>query len=179
MRITEFNVQNALQVDLLKKGHQLICPNYTPVNWYECDLFSVTKSGYFVEHEIKLSVPDFKKDAYKISCKRNSFSYTKGSMTKHERLAAGDELGPRTFYFVVPESIADKIEVPEWAGLKVFRLRSWKGQARMRIVRTDKPSVLHKVKISDHIKEHVESVFYWRLWSSRGKVCKLNTKLGL
>jgi outer membrane autotransporter protein len=50
-------------------------PNYTPKNWFECDVMAVTKAGYLEEYEIKLSASDFKADSKK--CFREG--YLRGS----------------------------------------------------------------------------------------------------
>jgi hypothetical protein len=46
-------------------GLCLAVPNFTPRTWYECDLATVTNSGYFHEFEIKLSLSDLRKDKVK------------------------------------------------------------------------------------------------------------------
>jgi hypothetical protein len=51
-----------------RSAYSLMVPNYTPDRWFECDMFAITKSGYFHEFEIKLTVDDFRQDSNK---KRN------------------------------------------------------------------------------------------------------------
>jgi hypothetical protein len=50
-----------------RSAYNLMIPNYTPDRWFECDMFAITKSGYFHEFEIKLTVDDFRDDANKKS----------------------------------------------------------------------------------------------------------------
>jgi RNA polymerase primary sigma factor len=40
--------------------YAVLLPNYTPDKWHECDVFGVTRAGYFHEFEIKLTRADFR-----------------------------------------------------------------------------------------------------------------------
>jgi hypothetical protein len=54
-------IQQRLIVERYRRG---ICvPNYTPKDWWECDVFELTPAGYFREYEIKMTVADFRADA--------------------------------------------------------------------------------------------------------------------
>lgn len=101
----------------------LVLPNYTPGvgadGWcWECDVFELTGTGLFIEHEIKLSVSDFKRDTQK--------RHWRGGETKHQRLERGDARGPSRFYFVTPVGMLalehhplldSRPVLPRWAGL--------------------------------------------------------------
>lgn len=151
--MTAYAIQNRLFEMLDRKGHELIIPNYTPARWYESDLFSMTKAGYSVEHEIKLTAQDFERDA------------VKDGGRKHQRLAGGDPDGPKFFWFVVPEGLVDKIKVPKWAGLKTARMHGRK--ARIRIAK--QAPALHNHKPSPGVAEHIQTLYYWRFWALRRK----------
>jgi len=153
MPLTSFAIQNRLFETLQRKGHEIICPNYTPAHWFESDVFSITSAGYSVEHEIKLTVQDFERDALK------------GDGSKHRRLAAGDPHGPKYFWFVVPEGMETKITVPEWAGLKMAVV--YGRSIRTRIAK--KAPALHSVKVDSKVLDHVRGIFYWRFWNLRRK----------
>lgn len=57
--MSEWAAQKQLYYQL---GHRWIMPNFTPKTWWECDIFSVNDNGMMYEHEIKLSVQDFRAD---------------------------------------------------------------------------------------------------------------------
>ena len=62
--MTERDIQIAIWWAWGKAGHCCM-PNYTPRDWWECDVFCVSKAGYFTEYEIKLTAQDFRADAQK------------------------------------------------------------------------------------------------------------------
>lgn len=108
----------------LRGASQILIPRYTPNKWWECDLWRLTKADFVDEYEIKLSVADFRADLLK--CQEGyeidpiTRQYQKRPpITKHSLLAT-EERGPNRFWFVVPEEIRDKVEVPDYAGLLVF-----------------------------------------------------------
>lgn len=108
----------------LRGASQILIPRYTPRKWWECDLWRLTKADFVDEYEIKLSVADFRADLLK--CQEGyeidpiTRQYQKRPpITKHSLLAT-EERGPNRFWFVVPEEIRDKVEVPAYAGLLVF-----------------------------------------------------------
>lgn len=66
------------------------------------DALGITPARYMVEIEIKRSVSDFRADS------------------KKPHIVFRDSLinrWPKWFYYLVPPSIVDKVQVPEWAGL--------------------------------------------------------------
>lgn len=79
-------------------ARSFVIPNYTPSGWFESDIFELTKSGYFREYEIKMSLSDFRADAVKAREKtifergsdgRTVFKRFKGD-TKHFQLSIGN-----------------------------------------------------------------------------------------
>jgi hypothetical protein len=157
--MTEKTIQNALFGYLLQRGNQLSVPNYTPVKWHECDMLAITKAGYSVEFEIKISRSDFKADASKEG--------------KHRSLALGDPNGPSRFFYVVPQGMIAVEEVPYWAGLIYADEREssawWGAKAQRRIVLKEvkKAPKLHTVPIREKVVDHIRGVFYWRFWNLR------------
>lgn len=172
--ITAGEIQWALWNEL-RSGSEIVLPNYTPTGWHESDVWSVTKRGYAVEHEIKLSVDDFRADRYKQSRERRRwFEGTDGTMqteliparAKHDRLVDGDTAGPTRFWFVLPAEVAAKVTVPEWAGIKIARLC-----ARTVFVHVERSAPkLHKAKVSDNVRQQMLITCYWRFWTERGRV---------
>lgn len=110
----------------LRGNSQVMIPRYTPRDWWECDLWRLTKGDATEEYEVKLSVADFKADFKK--SKRGRITYRGGlwdeapGTMKHELLATSTA-GPNRFFYVMPLEIAGLVEIPAYAGLWVFRGR--------------------------------------------------------
>jgi hypothetical protein len=166
--MTERDIQNAIFRDH-NTSHVLICPNYTPAGWHECDVFAVTKAGYMTEWEIKLTKADFKKDSKKTETETylTRLNESRGIQrkTKHDRLAAADIMGPSRFFYVLPEGVIDDQDVPMWAG--IIRASSNPKSGRVHLNKTREAPRLHKQTISQLVSDKVRGVFYWRLWSER------------
>lgn len=137
----------------------IVLPNYTPADWFECDLFHITRAGYWHEHEIKLTVSDFKADEKKARAGYRYGVVTKGR-SKHERLAAGDPAGPTCFWFVFPAGMVEPSSVPAWAGIKVIAQRGG-------IVSIRSAPRLHVYRASQKIIRHAFSVTPHRFWNIR------------
>jgi len=150
---------------------EFCCPNFTPVGWYECDIFAITKAGLFHELEIKLTVADFKADAKKHD--RSPYRWTNGhytkcdiSQSKHERLASHDVEGPSRFYFVVPEGLIEAKDVPEWAGLR-FLEQTTGGEWYDGLHTVKKAPLLHKQKVGQPVRDKLTQSLYYRFWNER------------
>lgn len=143
----------------LRGASQLLIPRFTPLKWWECDLWRLTPADFVDEYEIKTSVADFRADVKKNEERYELDPATRRyapvvKATKHE-LLAGSERGPNRFWFVVPGEIADKIEVPPYAGLIVYGSRNT-------VLRKQAPK-RHGRKW-DGNKLAVFSTFYHRYW---------------
>lgn len=110
-KFSEKEIQRALIRDCWQRT--IAFPNYTPLKWWECDVFELTKAGYFREYEIKTSRSDFFNDSRK--CKPRWHTGHQLALNKHEQIAGADINGPSRFFFVAPD-IIDLSEIPEWAG---------------------------------------------------------------
>ena len=102
-------------------------PTYTPIGWWECDIFEVTAAGVFREYEIKLSRADFFADRRKeqpgkyLGRDPETRQPLRGPAgVKHDLLARGYPRGPQRFWFVAPEGILAVADMPLWAGLIVL-----------------------------------------------------------
>lgn len=159
--MNENKIQCALFLDL-QASHKLVMPNFSPPNWWENDILAVTNSDYWVEHEIKVSVADFKKDATKVKDERGINNWRTGrTINKHEVIASKDGRGPSRFYFVVVTGMENNITVPEWAGLKIAH--PYKN--RVVVTTHKKAPQLHKNKIDPKIIDGARAACYWRMWS--------------
>ena len=132
---------------LYRSSSIIIAPNYIPKDWFECDLFRVTKSLYAYEYEIKISIEDYRADFKK---HREFYVPTWHTKKKHWFLRDGDRMGcPNYFFYVVTRNLAERIErdraLPEYAGLIVFdrRLITVKPAPRIHKNRQTKEQLLH------------------------------------
>lgn len=119
--MTERQIQLAILAEI-KTAIVCAAPNYTPAHWWECDLWAVTRAGYAVEYEIKLTAQDFRADAKKHSARWVRDADLRGrwlpDQTKHEALQQCVHR-PSRFFYVMPRDLAEELkgEIPEWAGL--------------------------------------------------------------
>ena len=167
----ERQIQNTLWRSM--QGAKIVVPNFTPASWFECDLFSVSTAGYWTEHEVKLSVADFKADARKFGGfwrdrKEDDppgfGSRIRENLTKHHLLGQRDERGPSIYWYVLSESVAAAVEIPEWAGLKIAYQAS-KNHLRVKVEK--QAPKLHRVKASERLIEQAMVACYWRYWRAR------------
>lgn len=138
-----------------------VMPNYTPAGWWECDAMEVTKAGYMVEYEVKISVSDFHADALKNRDRefKPGLGLVRCDHKKHDLLAAGDARGPARFYFVAPKGLLTLDIIPAWAGLlEVAQHGRWIVSHEAK-----KAPQLHRVKIASSVVEHARGVCYWRM----------------
>lgn len=138
-------------------------PNYTPHNWFECDVFVLTKAGYFTEFEIKLTLSDFKADANKLKnkweCVDGHWQFVEG-LTKHQRVEQADPKGPSRFYYATPKGLIPDGLLPKWAGLIEFETMPKSKRLDM-MVTVDAPKI-HNEKINPNVKEHALKMCYYR-----------------
>ena len=114
--ITERDLQRTITRGRWMKTTMLA--NFTPRDWWECDVIEITRAGYFREYEVKLTLADFRRDE---GTDRRVFPrpYDQPPRTekKHQQLALSDPRGPVEFWYVAPSGIIPREEIPEWAGL--------------------------------------------------------------
>lgn len=143
--------------------------NFAPIGWWECDVFELTKAGYYREYEIKISRSDFFHDANK---EREHWPKGGGvwdpvtksyppriKETKHELLAQRDVRGPVQFWYVTPEALVEPREIPTWAGLieviKCHGDRWWQKEKKT-------APRLHKTKCSPRVVAQLHETCYYR-----------------
>jgi hypothetical protein len=165
--VNEKTIQTEIMCERYHK--HFVVPNYTPENWWECDVFEVTKAGYFREYEVKISRADFKADANK-----THYSWPNGytgkmsdckAETKHQLLSQGDPRGPANFWFVTPKGLLELSMVPDWAGLIEVDTEptKWRGRVWYHVNEAKKAPRLHSRKMSEKILTHAKGVCYWRM----------------
>lgn len=148
-----------------------LLPRYTPLHWFECDVFELTKAGYFREYEIKLTVQDFKADARKEFGTNYEWVHGEGyrpkdHVVKHAALAQGSVNGPVEFWYVVPVGLVADADIPQWAGLIELheeKYSSWGFHPRIKA----RAPRLHDQKCNPKIETHARGVCYWRMHSYR------------
>ena len=107
---------------------------------YECDVVSLSNSDYLTEYEIKVSRSDFFADFKKGA---NRYMPKHVALKQREVYYGGStykQIANR-FYFVVPEDLVRKEEVPDYAGLIYVSARY---ESNIRFVK--KAPFLHKRK---------------------------------
>lgn len=159
--MNEREIQQVLFDHFLSRSAIMI-PNYMPFFWFECDLFQVTKSLYWVEFEVKISFNDFRADFKKTG--------------KHSALKLGESHGPRRFWYVVTEDIAERVqaELPAYAGLIVVCLSKNNNRFVKTIV---KAPCLTSIKFKKDNLDDLYRRFYWRFWRQRETVISLEHEL--
>lgn len=108
LTITELDIQLSLMAHHIGKGLIMI-PNYKTISGSELDLLTVTQKGEAREYEIKLSRSDFFADFKK---KTKHHYYKRSHEEKRSFFCA-----PNHFYYVCPEGLLKKDEMPKYAGL--------------------------------------------------------------
>lgn len=142
-----------------RSSSDLLLPRYTPPKWWECDMWRLTKNGYVDEFEIKLSVSDFKADFAKVNNWSGHLNLVSGKweydkLSKHDLLKSSAD-GPNRFWFVLPDEIAEKVEIPPYAGL-IIATRSGVH------VRLQAPK-RHRAKWTGN-RSRILETFYHRFW---------------
>jgi hypothetical protein len=133
---------------------------------WESDFFAVSKTGYSVEVEIKISKSDFTADFKKETFQREN---------KHEILTCDSKVNkPNKFYFACPEGLIKPEELNINYGL------IWINERNSQLIRDAK--FLHKNKILEnkHYLRKLLDKFYYRNMELRQKldVCDWDIKHG-
>ena len=137
---------------------EFMAPNVYLRHDCELDIFGLRKgSGYVDEIEIKMVKSDYLADFNKtIRLKRED-------KLKHTALQEG-LLHTNRFSFLVPESLAEKIIIPNYAGLYIYKEKTG------RVSEIKRAKLLHKNKISDSLKYTTARKMTFRYWREIGKL---------
>lgn len=162
---TEDRAQSTLWNEL-RNASKIVVPNFTPRGWWECDMWSLTRSDYAQEHEIKLTRSDFLADAKKHKMMGTRYDRMTGTgqvVTKYAAMqAATHDACPKQFYYVTPRGMLFEDEIPEWAGLKELN-------SRYGTVVIKKAPVLHKRKARESDIDRALWNLYYRYWDLKVK----------
>ncbi len=145
--------------------YDIVVPNaYFQGQVNEMDIAAIRKSGFLDEIEIKRTYADFKKDFGKTSI---VWEKTKGrprpiKMKKHTLIKSGN-LPCNYFYFMMPMELAKKCEIPEYAGLFVYKIL---GKNRINIFEKIKPKRLHNKKLEQQVKYDMLKKIYYKYWKN-------------
>lgn len=134
---------------------------------WESDLFCVTKSGYSIEIEVKVSRSDFLADFKKPKHDLLIAAFEKKKYVMHDKkvmdhysqpgcyfkYSVTAEITPNRFFFAVPENLISELEVPSYAGLMYVD-----DHGRYTIIKN--APLLHKNKID--FQKRLLSKFYHR-----------------
>lgn len=132
-------------------------PNFTPCGWFECDLWEVTKNGYGVEYEVKVSRSDFKADFAKQSWVR--VDGRRQPRVKHHDLRDRQPHAPSRYFFVCPAGLLTPEEMPAWTGLIEIH-KSDRGYVSERLAKA--APKLHSVKVEPPVIERARLNAYHR-----------------
>lgn len=94
---------------LVERSVNKVFPN-TYIGHFEADIIELTKSGYAVEYEVKITRADFRNDA-----KKQKVYRTQPAKSKYEILQEGDRVN--RFYYIVPKGLITESDIPDFAGL--------------------------------------------------------------
>lgn len=143
----------------------IMVPRYTPLGWWECDVWRLTKAGYVDEYEIKLTASDFRADAKKdrrgMTYNQETRKWERQEANKHQ-LLVGDTHGPNRFWFVLPAELV--VDVPAWAGvLRLHQHGRW-----THITEERRAPKRHNRKWTGD-RAQILKTFYWRFWNHSTK----------
>ena len=161
--------ESYIQKQLLgwKSTHQYVMENLYVFDW-ESDFLLKSKSGYWYEAEIKISLSDFKADfkkkekhqilehGFKI---RKSWKYNPLTNEKIEFCNEVETKRPNYFTYAVPWYLEEQVKplLPKYAGLLVL------DENGLFLKESVKPPKLHSEKYSDESLRLTEKFYYnWR-----------------
>lgn len=152
--LTERQVTKLLVRD--RYATHTVLANYTPSNWWECDLVMITSSGYWHEFEVKLTLADFRRDGEKT---REAGPWGNRTLeNKHDLLANNNDRGPTCFWYVMPAGLLQEDLLPAWAGLIEIEQNGKYLYEKTRV----KAPRRHGQKADPAIRAHIFETCYWR-----------------
>jgi len=148
----------------------LILPNFTPFYWYECDMFSLTRSLYFHEIEIKVSRADFRADFKKFEKHR----VLSGDLTNANWYGPSYlDRSPHTFCYACPAEMLAVDDVPAYAGLIWVRRQKkgfWNGATGYLVTVEKRPPMLPAEKMKPEQVLKISNNLWYRYakeWKER------------
>lgn len=116
MNKLEKEIQDCVGRNCLDRQHDIVCFNFSSAGFQECDVISVSKSGFIYEYEIKTSRADFGNDF------RNKASKHERMENRHLNILKQEwQNVPNYFAFVCPTGIIPADKLPDYAGLYYYK----------------------------------------------------------
>ena len=150
--------------------YEIVAPNiYLDWQFNEMDLMGLRRSGYTDEIEIKVSRSDYLADFKKTVKVKSQYqcvindSYSHSGYfdkLKHEAIKEGMP-HCNYFSFLMPEELADKCDIPDYAGLYICRVDN---AGRLRVFEKKTAPLLHRRKISERKKYEIGRKMVYRYW---------------
>lgn len=167
---TESNIIQAL-VRQTQPSMKLWINNAYVFRGWESDFLLITRSGYCVEYEVKISRSDFFSD-FKKTAKHSILK--DGTFINYLSECCSESFRPNRFYFVVPENMVSIDEVPHYSGLIYCRFESESADVPvLEIVK--RPPVLHTAKLE--LEKILCIKYFWKLGSARREISELKKQL--
>jgi len=147
--------------------YELVAHNVYPCwRFKEMDIMAIRRSGFIDEIEIKLTRSDYLADFKKtVSIKVEKYfdpikkhNVHSEDRYKHKCLAEGLNRC-NYFSFLMPDELAEKCDIPDYAGLYTFNGRY--------ITEIKKPPRLHNRKISLQLKYEIARKLSFKFWQSK------------
>ena len=139
MKFSERFINRALYSYFMNYEYKLF--NAFVFNW-ESDFFGISKSGYSIEIEVKISKSDFKVDSEK---KMYSWLYGTKNVKKHDHLVGELNNKPNKFAYACPSGIINLTDIDANYGLY------WITEKGTIIIKRE-PKFLHKEKMLENKK---------------------------
>ncbi len=143
----------------------IVVPN---ISWgmfsHECDIISVSKSGYCTETEIKISASDLKKDKEKRHKHIDGNGYRKNKI-KH-------------LYFAIPFYLEKYIDhIPEKAGILIAYWLDYGGVKRLKISKLRNAEKQSDYKLSEKEQNKILWLMHHRIWLLKKHLSKIKKRL--
>ena len=137
---------------------------------WESDFFSISKSGYSIEVEIKISKYDFYNDYKKT---------TSSGKNKHDFMIDTNNNKPNKFYFACPENLITTNEINDKYGLIYIYRYKFNGGETIRHKVIQQAKFLHKDKILENPKylKILLNKFYFRSMKLRERMDLLDEEV--
>ncbi len=158
-------------------AYSVVCANAYVYDW-ESDVFAVTKKGYAVEFEVKISRADFKKDLEK---PKHLYLSGKGTILTYRTCIGKDKNGyiykdagekhmipnsrmPTRFYYVCPPDLIHVEDLPKYAGL-IYADTKYYGVDIIKHA----PKI-HTEKVEESIYKKLCTKMSWRLYKAQSEL---------
>ena len=159
---TEKDMQNAFHRSNFRNYELIGINTFLTLDYSEMDICGLSRAGLVSEVEIKRSVGSFKRDFDKV-IRFSEGHPDHGKILKHDEVKAG-RTNSNYFSFLLPEGLVDKCDIPEYAGLYVYRIND-NGYG---VVQKEKsPPLLHKRTINHNLRYNIALGLARKFWDNK------------